>query len=317
MAAENLPENLFRIVTDQLDMGIVVLDDRDTIVYWNRFMTSHCRPPVDAVGRNIFEIFPDLPAGLIRRKLALVRTLGAPAFISWRDRPQTFPLVHGRTFTGGDGRLLHDLSIFPLSEGDGEIQHVCIAAYDTSEVAAKETALRLANEQLTALSRTDPLTGLCNRREMERLLHHAEEEARRYGQPFSILLIDVDFFKRVNDTQGHAAGDEALRLMGRLLVSQLRGPDTAARFGGEEFLVCLPLAHAREAMNVAERLRASVESARVESPPHSFQITVSVGVAQWSERLESHLALIDQADQALYAAKRDGRNRCVAAEGPQ
>ncbi|MCC6145349.1 MAG: GGDEF domain-containing protein, partial [Candidatus Hydrogenedentes bacterium] len=192
-------------------------------------------------------------------------------------------------------------------------QHVCIAAYDASEVASKESALREANDQLTALSRTDPLTGLCNRREIERLLHHAEIESRRYGQTFSVLLIDVDHFKRVNDTHGHAAGDEALRLVGRLLVRQLRGPDTAARFGGEEFLVCLPLARANEAMVTAERLRVAVETALVESPPHSFQVTASIGVAEWNERLEGYLALIDQADQALYRAKRDGRNRCVSA----
>lgn len=316
MASEDMPDYLFRYVAEQLDTGILILDRDDTIIYRNRFMASHSRAGSGAtVGQNLFDAFPELPMALLKRKLALVRKLGTPAFTSWRERPEPFALAHGRTFTGGDGRMKQNLSILPIADAAGEFRYACIAAYDVSEIAAQDTLLREANEQLKALSNTDLLTGLCNRREMERLLHHAEVESRRYGQTFSVLMIDVDFFKRVNDTQGHAAGDEALRFMGRLLTSQLRGPDTAARFGGEEFLVCLPLARVDEAMKTAERLRAAVESAWVASPPHSFQITVSIGVAEWSDRLEGYLALIDQADKALYRAKEDGRNRCVRADG--
>lgn len=318
MAREDLDGNVFQLVADQLDTGILILDGEDAIVYWNRFMASHSDVDPGAVlGRSLFDVYPALPAALLKRKLALVRTLRTPAFTSWRERPELFPMHHGRTFTGGDGRMRQNLSIVPLADAGGEVRHVCIAVYDASEVASQEGLLREANEQLMKFSQTDMLTGLNNRREMERRLRCTVEDARRHGDAFSLLMIDVDHFKQVNDTFGHAAGDEVLRFMGRMLCGQLRTPDIAARFGGEEFLVCLPRTGAAGARVTAERLRAAVEQSRIEAAPHSLSITISIGAAEWAPGLENFPKLLEQADGALYRAKRGGRNRVVCHEDPE
>jgi two-component system cell cycle response regulator len=161
---------------------------------------------------------------------------------------------------------------------------------------------------------TDQLTGLHNRRyltrHLETLLKNNAENTKR----LAILIIDVDFFKSINDTYGHDIGDEVLREFARRISENIRGIDLACRYGGEEFVVVMPETDPNLAWTVAERLRKSVEVTpfQISSPPSEINVTVSVGVAGSDDPLMTAEALLRQADQALYAAKRDGRNRVVA-----
>lgn len=156
------------------------------------------------------------------------------------------------------------------------------------------------------LARVDELTGLPNRRAVLELAQHEFERTRRTGEPLSLIMVDVDHFKAINDSLGHAAGDALLVTMARLLDGQLRAVDACARFGGEEFLVVLPNTDTQRAAHVAEKLRASLDM-----PPKGAQTgySASLGVATFGA--DSNLeALIARADAAMYAAKRSGRN-CV------
>lgn len=158
----------------------------------------------------------------------------------------------------------------------------------------------------------DALTGLANRRSAEERLEAWRADAVRHHEPLSVLALDLDHFKQVNDRHGHAAGDLVLQAVGRVLREQLRGGDLGARHGGEEFLVVLPHCARGEAIETAERLRQRIAATRVPLDGDALRVTVSIGVASLAGD-ESLPALLARADAALYAAKARGRDRCVVA----
>ena len=163
-------------------------------------------------------------------------------------------------------------------------------------------------------SATDLLTGLANRREFERCWASERARARRVGLPLSMLVVDVDHFKSINDTLGHAGGDRVLASVGKLVQSCLRETDIAARYGGEEFAVIAPYTRPEAAAQLGERVREAVErSAGRALGEHAAgrKITVSVGVAGCENAASGCDGMFERADEALYAAKRGGRNRVV------
>ena len=162
--------------------------------------------------------------------------------------------------------------------------------------------------RLADAARTDPLTGLQNRRGFEESFGAEVERAKREGRSLTVLLGDLDHFKSLNDKMGHPAGDAALVRVGQLLLAALRRPDPVARTGGEEFALILPGAAGDVAWGIAERVRASVEEVFQGDP---VPLTISLGLAQFPQNGNTADNLLDAADQALYAAKRLGRNRSV------
>lgn len=161
--------------------------------------------------------------------------------------------------------------------------------------------------RLQQMALTDPLTGLGNRLALDQELERQEAERERYGRRYSILIIDLDHFKRVNDHYGHAAGDRALRQVATVLLSILRDPDRAYRYGGEEFVAVLTETDRAGAVVVAERIRKEVESLAFPQEARALRLTVSVGAAQ--SKGDDEEGVLARADRALYEAKRLGRNR--------
>jgi diguanylate cyclase (GGDEF)-like protein len=179
------------------------------------------------------------------------------------------------------------------------------------KVAERTADLARANEELARLARRDALTGLPNRLAVEeRLRAESLRRSARRGTACAVLMIDIDFFKPINDTHGHATGDEVLAQVARLLAATVRESDFVARYGGEEFLVLLPETTLAGARTVAEKLRDVVEA----SPhPVAGRMTVSIGLAMAEQLTGDLAAVMAQADAALYEAKRTGRNRVVVA----
>lgn len=168
--------------------------------------------------------------------------------------------------------------------------------------------------ELKLLAIRDVLTGLYNRRHFEQTLRADLDRARRYGRPLSLLLVDVDHFKSINDRFGHQAGDEVLRQLGRVIQSSIRAADYAARYGGEELVVVMPEIEGEEAMTTAERLRGLVQATDMMGEPHGATVTISVGVATHPHHGSTPEEIFEAADRALYLAKQRGRNRvCRAA----
>lgn len=176
-----------------------------------------------------------------------------------------------------------------------------------------EVDLRAATAQVAHMAQTDSLTGVLNRRGLQVLGAEALRKSLSQGRPASVIMLDLDHFKRVNDTLGHVAGDELLRDVAALCQGSLRGEDVFARYGGEEFVVVVPFSDVREARQLAERMRQAVETTIFSVMQGQF-VTASFGVA--SARKGNLQALLRCADEALYAAKRAGRNRVVLALGP-
>jgi len=168
--------------------------------------------------------------------------------------------------------------------------------------------------QLQHMARRDPLTGLLNRRAMHAALDQHARQHRRAGDTFSVLMIDVDHFKSVNDGHGHEVGDRALKHISRLMAQTLRAQDRLARFGGEEFLVLLPASALARARAEAEALRLQVRSQPLQLGELAVPLSVSIGVAEWAGSREDLSRLLARADDALYRAKRLGRDRVEAAE---
>jgi len=184
-----------------------------------------------------------------------------------------------------------------------------------SRLLRSRTRLTTLNGDLDRLSRIDSLTGLRNRRDIEETLVAALSAARRHHVDLAVLLIDIDYFKRINDTHGHQAGDAVLTGTGLAIQSELRNEDTIGRWGGEEFLVVLPNTDAAGAVAVAERVRARVATPEPDHSEPRIAVTVTVGVAAWTAGTMDELIL--RVDRALYAGKAAGRNNVqVAASEP-
>ncbi|MDX2010920.1 MAG: diguanylate cyclase [Myxococcaceae bacterium] len=181
-------------------------------------------------------------------------------------------------------------------------------------VTERTRELQDANARLERLAVTDGLTGLFNHRRFQEALHSELLRCERHKRPLAVLMLDVDFFKKVNDSMGHPAGDELLRRLAEVLSKDLRQTDLIARYGGEEFAVLLPETTKAEALQVGERMREAVEARINENTTWPQRITVSVGVATFPEDAKSAEDLLEAADQALYVAKRQGRNRVVGAK---
>ena len=188
-----------------------------------------------------------------------------------------------------------------------------------AEAIAAQAGLAIQNARLYAqmleLSYTDALTGVPNRRQLFQRLEQEWTRSLRFGDDLSVLMIDLDHFKQVNDTHGHGTGDAILRAVALVLRRNVRKVDTVARFGGEEFCVVLPRVSRSEALEIAEKLRRSVAQAPLEGLPGQAPhfATISIGIASYGSDATDVATLLEQADRALYEAKRGGRNRVHAA----
>jgi len=213
---------------------------------------------------------------------------------------------------------------FPTPQGVGGVLCVGCRSRDRLkpyeihliEMLGQQAAYAFENARLYTrmeqLATTDGLTGLCNHRHFQERLSVELERAQRSAQPLSLLLLDIDHFKKVNDSYGHPCGDEAIRRLAQVLKREARQIDLAARYGGEEFVLVLPDTPSKGAKTVAERIRAGFAKEQFRAPDGSlFQATVSLGIAVYPRDGKKKADLVDRADKALYHAKRTGRNRVV------
>lgn len=174
-------------------------------------------------------------------------------------------------------------------------------------------------EEIRAESMTDPLCGLGNRKFFDRAIDKLIGEAKRGGEPLTLLLLDIDHFKSFNDNYGHLTGDQVLRLVAQTLRQNVKGRDITARYGGEEFAVLLPATSLRQALTVADNIRRAVMSKELKKKSTGEilgRVTVSIGAATLSE-IDDQMSLIERADACLYAAKRNGRNRVICETDPE
>lgn len=228
----------------------------------------------------------------------------------------------------GQGNRLggYTCSLFPMPDGhilfiaepthaEADLKDVSAELQRTRQILErKETELRAVMAQADEVSHTDALTFLPNRRQIMIDLQNAVEFSDRYGTPLTISMVDIDHFKKVNDTHGHTAGDDVLRNLAGELRQHIRHPDTIGRFGGEEFLIVLPHSTVKAAIEQAQRLCERISSTPITTGEQSLNMTISIGIAQYKLHKEDWQALLNRADAALYEAKNRGRNRWVVSD---
>jgi diguanylate cyclase (GGDEF)-like protein len=211
----------------------------------------------------------------------------------------------GQTTIHGAAGDVYDFRVVKIEAADGSCPGTVVVARDITE-------LERLRAELTEQAMRDSLTGVFNRRHLSAVLE-AQARAAADGHPLSIVMIDVDYFKTVNDRYGHAVGDQVLVDLARQLTGSVREGDIVARYGGEEFVIVLPGIDARAAADIADRWRRRCAAQVVDTPLGTLNVTFSAGVAQLTAT-GSPDNLLSLADEALYRAKRAGRNQVLVAE---
>jgi len=312
-SSNNEMMNDFRWLMDvvhNVDVGLVMLDKDYNITLWNSFMQNHSNQVAeDVIGSNLFKVFAEVDEIWFRRKADSVYLLKNSAFTTWEQRPYLFKFENYRPITGKAEFMYQNSTFIPIQSLTGETDGICLIVYDVTEQAINNIELEAANKKLESISRTDGLTGLLNRKAWENNLIQEFDRLQRYTEPATLIIFDIDHFKRVNDGHGHPAGDEVIRQTADIATQCERKTDLIARYGGEEYVIFLPHTTVTEARGLAERIRIAIEQTPAHYEGIEINYTVSMGVAEFDPKFTSHTAWIDAADQALYQSKEGGRNQ--------
>jgi diguanylate cyclase (GGDEF)-like protein/PAS domain S-box-containing protein len=299
--AASRAEHRVRAVFDGVrDYAIFSLDRSYRIETWNKSAERlFGYSPEDVIGRDYLTLFPRDSTSTTRHDVVTSGAVasGCAEDEGWWARKETT-------------RFWGSCVVSVVEEQDGSRSGFLVVTRDATRKKREEDDLR-------DLATKDFLTGLYNRRAFEEMARQELTRWQRGRDPLSLLIIDADHFKRVNDTHGHGTGDDVLRAIARAVKDQTRELDVVARLGGEEFVVLLPSTDAIGGRAAAERIRLAVEGLRVPAPDGSMvRLTVSVGIAEAARDAASIELLLQRADEALYEAKRRGRNRSLIAHPP-
>lgn len=293
-----------------VDVGLVILDREYKVHVWNGFMENHSGLLPSAVkDKDLFDLFPAIDEKWFRSKSESVFVLKNRSFTIWEQQPYIFRFKNYRPITGKADYMYQNATFIPLTNVRGEVEHICIIIYDVTDIAVNKKELEELNKKLEQVSQTDSLTQLANRGHWEHLLHQEFLRTKRNKGYCSLLIFDIDHFKKVNDDFGHSAGDVALRHVASLLKTALRETDIAGRYGGEEFVVTLLDTDKQGAIVFAERLRQLIETSPAKYNEHTLHLTISVGIACFDDQFKDHERWIEAADKALYHSKETGRNK--------
>lgn len=228
-----------------------------------------------------------------------------------------------RLIGGADKVARGDLEVDLPVQGGGELgfmtkvfnNMVHRLRQSRDELDKMNSTLKKRNKKLHELSVTDSLTGLHNHKHLMEKIASEVTRSERHNHPFAVLMIDIDYFKKYNDTYGHQAGDDVLRRMASIFMESIRSSDYAARYGGEEFMILLPETGMDEALQGAKRIRKQLARETFGDDKKKIPITISMGVATYPEHGEDPETLVSKADAALYQAKKAGRDRVIRARG--
>lgn len=289
-------------ILEVMPLGIVVIDRSFSVQGWNRWMEMYSG--IDAVeieDESLFRFFPELNRPSFLRACRAVFTFGNVVYLSQKLHRYLFPFrLYGGQEEVGLEMMQQSCSMSPIRQDD-EIQAIAITVQDVTDSVVLERKLRQMNQ-------IDGLTGAYNRRFFDLRLHEEVARHERYGRKLSLIMLDIDHFKKTNDEHGHLEGDRVLRGLVDTIHRELRESDIFCRYGGEEFTVILPETDIESAEQIAERMRTAVSECTFGSD-RSFRVTASFGIASLGGEQKGLEDLIAAADRQLYRAKREGRNR--------
>lgn len=280
--------------------AIILTDENGCIIFCNHAAKAMFGYEDDIIGMSIMLLMPERYRDVYQTGMNRYLSTGIPKIIG-----KTVELS-GLKKCGTEFPIEISLSVW----NDGQYHFTGIIR-DITERKRTEQSLLEANKKLEELSTRDSLTNLYNRRHADKVLEIEFNRAKRYKNPLSCLLIDIDYFKKINDLYGHPFGDKVLVYFSRFLLEMTRSTDIVSRYGGEEFLIILPDVNVHGARDFAERLRDGISKCRIENKGENINIaiSISIGVSFFGEHNHDKDEIIYQADKALYRAKQSGRNR--------
>lgn len=293
-----------------IEVGLVVIDRDYTIQIWNGFMENHSGLlPRNVKGKSVFDLFEEIPEDWFRRKAESVFLLKNKAFTIWEQRPYVFKFNNYRPITGTAEFMYQNTTFIPLISSTGDVTHLCLLVYDVTDNATHKKELEKANADLALLSQVDGLTCLFNRNYWQKCIETEFKRYVRHRQTSTLVMLDIDNFKRVNDKYGHTVGDYVIKHLAQIISEQVRETDITGRYGGEEFVIFLSGTSSSDAMIFTERLRKTVESSVFIYNDIEIKYTISIGIAEVLPALESVSQWLENTDKALYESKNNGRNR--------
>lgn len=298
------------MIADQLmdivDIGVVIIDEDYNVKKWNPWMDKFSGIKSSAItDKSLFDFYPNLKdnPGFIRNTRSVFKFKNV-AFMSQKLHKYLFPMSP-RHMRSGFEFMQQRCTMGPLRDEHGELKYLYIMIYDVTELAVSE----MENKKLSV---TDALTGAFNRRFFENRLKEEFERHNRYKRPLSLVVLDIDFFKQVNDTYGHLGGDFILKHFAEKIRQRIRSVDILARYGGEEFCCLLPETANEEAVKLAESIRVLIEDSYFDYNGTSIKITVSQGVSELIPDSDTPETFFKRADSALYVSKDTGRNKVTS-----
>lgn len=301
----------FAQIFDMINIGSVVLDKDFNVCHWNHWMETHSGITEDRIlGTSILEAFPNLNFQGFKRNFKSVFSFGNLSFFSQKLHHYLFPFRPISSFHTGFEYMQQSCTMGPMREDNNghvsssPVQHVYIIVQDVTELVAYE-------RKLLEMNMKDGLTGVFNRRFIDGRLRDEFSRHKRYSRSMSLIMFDIDFFKKINDTYGHQCGDFVLTELSSRITDVIRNVDLLARYGGEEFCCLLPETCINSAVILAERFREVVSNDNFKFGDHSLKVTISLGVSEIRECIDSPDVLLKKADEALYKAKANGRNRVM------
>ncbi|MFC4700861.1 diguanylate cyclase [Glaciecola siphonariae] len=300
---------------DSIEVGIVVVDADFTVHQFNQFMENHSSVSASEIkGKSLFAYFKEIDRKWLINKCQPVFSMNTPVFVIWEQRQYLFKFGTSRPITSSSDHMYQNITILPIASANGQVDRICILVYDMTDQAMSKERVEKLNEELKVISRVDGLTGLFNRRYWQERFEREFKLTYRNKKPISVLMLDIDHFKKVNDTHGHQAGDRVIQSLAMLIRKATRETDISGRYGGEEFVVLLPDTNTETARVVGERIRLVAERYAVKHEHIEINFTISAGIAEFNSSYTRPLMWLEAADQALYKAKESGRNKVVLAE---
>ncbi|RXK01690.1 sensor domain-containing diguanylate cyclase [Arcobacter sp. CECT 8989] len=296
-------------VFNTIDNGIIILDKNLNILAWNRWLEIRTNILKDEIeNKNICKEFPYIDEKKLKRKVKAALVTKNPSYFNV-DPHKHLIKIKINSINANYDFMQQDVTIVPY-DLDKEI--VCLYIYDKTALREINLKLERANKELIDLTNKDYLTKVYNRRYFNEYSEKALELAKRNKQDISIIAIDIDRFKKINDTYGHNVGDEVLIEVANIFRSSIRKSDIVARFGGEEFIILLINAKLDEATTIAEKMRVKIEDTIIKVENKEVDITASFGVATVNQKNNETIeTTLKRADDLLYIAKKHGRNEVV------
>jgi diguanylate cyclase (GGDEF)-like protein len=299
------------LIFNTVNNGILIIDEDLNVLAWNNWLEIFTKiKEKDIIKKNLCSVFPYINEKKLKRKIKTVLVTNNPTFLSLETNRFLIDIPVSNITSTAFKSMQQDITFLPY---DLEKKHICIYVYDNTLMCEVNHKLEKANKELIKMANKDSLTQMFNRRYFEEQSNKIKSYSQRNNNlPFSLLTLDIDIFKTINDTYGHQAGDKVIKKVANIIEQETRESDISARFGGEEFVILLQDCNVKDAFVVSEKIRVCIQNTAVTIHNNiEIKFTISIGLAQFDKKLDQDNLeyTLKRADNALYKSKHLGRNR--------